>query len=180
VSRVRGVGTVRALLRKLPDAGKDEILVEMNLAGRDLAGAMRGRTPFRTGALQAAIGYRVLTGAVRLIVGIISTPKGRSKLFYGRVLNFGRPGQGKPDVVQVRRLRAGGRAAWTDQIRAGTASPSAKPSRLVSTYAMRVGKIPAMRFVTGRYPELRRRLGDNLRAIWDRALKRSLSVQEFD
>lgn len=146
-SGIRGVASVRRLMRRMPDAVQTEIVGELHVAGRSLVPAMRARAPSRRGKLRAGISYKVFPKTLRLQVGMLGTRAGRSKLFYARILDLGR----KARSVRASRRTAGGG---------------------VSTYTMNVRAIRAMHFVTGFYRDLRARLRVNLKRIWDRALAR--------
>lgn len=150
MSRVRGARNISNLLKKLPQAVSDEMVVEMNVTGREIASVMRGRTPFRTGALKAGISYKVFPKSLKLKVGLLGTKAGRSSLFYGRILDLGR----KAQTVQVTRR---------------------SPTGTVSSYMLHVSALAPRRFVSGRYvySELRTKMTSNLRDIWDRALTRA-------
>lgn len=157
--RWSGMNRVRRILRNLPDAMQVEMGDALEDSGREIAAAMAGRTPERTGALRKGIKYRVLRKSLRLRVGLIDAPRVRNKLFYGRILDLGR----KAQTVTVRR-----RIAGVAQPGGGKALPGAR----VAKYLMRVRGIAPKRFVTGRYPDLRAALNQRLRGIWDRALRR--------
>lgn len=166
---IKGVGRVRRIIRTLPDTMTAELRHVLNDAGPRLARQMQARAPRRTGKLQAGIKWKVLPKTLKLQVGLLGTKAGRSKLFYGRILDRGR----KAQVVQVRRLKAGGGKAWTAMIAAGTARASRKPAALTTTYSMSVKPIAPMRFVTGRYPDLFREMNVKLKAVWSRVLAKA-------
>jgi hypothetical protein len=166
---VRGIGRVRRLFRRLPAAVANMIVVELHVTGREILAAAKARTPRATGALVAGESQRVLPKSLRLQIGLLGTPKGRSKLFYGRIQDLGR----KAQVVLVERRRRVKRT-----LASGTAlsllrvGPNGRKRSedIVATYRMRVPAMPGKRFITGRFPELRRRLNRNLRGIFARAL----------
>ncbi|HEY1605619.1 MAG TPA: hypothetical protein VGF77_08460 [Allosphingosinicella sp.] len=160
MSRVKGVPRIRSLLRRLPDTTQAGIVAEFNRAGPEIATVMRGRAPFRTGATQAGISWRVQPGQMRLLVGLISTPKGRAKLFYARIQDLGR----KAQVVTVTRAARGARALGAVSISGG------RKVGAVSTYAMNVRAMPGKHFITGSYRVFRQRITANLKAIYARAL----------
>jgi hypothetical protein len=137
--------------------------------GRGLQSAMRARAPKDTGALRQGITYRVLAKTMRLRVGLLGTPRGRAKLFYGRIQDRGR----KEQVVMVQRRRrvevpiGDGRSARILRTERGRK----KKDDLVTTYAMRVRAMAPKRFVTGRYPDLRAAISGALRGVWQRAMR---------
>lgn len=169
---VRGIGRTRALLRRLPDTVTGELIVELSVTGRQIRQAIRARAPEATGALRAGILDKVLPRSLRLQVGLLGTKRGRSKLFYGRIQDLGR----KEQVVNVVR-RARGLAASSTT---ASGKPRRRKSRAKATegqlreigspYAMSVPAMEGKRFVTGRYPELRKTLNDNLRGIYARSI----------
>lgn len=140
--RVKGAASVRRVLRALPDAARAEILDVMEAGSVDLHRLIVANTPRRTGDLRAGIKRRVLKQTMRMQVGLIGTKKGRAKLFYGRILDLGRKAQ------SVRVNRKGAR-----------------------TYVMRVRRIAPKRFVSGRYPDVRKIMNARLKGIWDRVLR---------
>lgn len=113
-------------------------------AGPRLARQMQGRAPRRTGALQAGIKWKVLPKTLKLQVGLLGTKAGRSKLFYGRIMEFGR----KAQVVTIKSgKRKGG--------------------------VVNVSALKGLRFVTGAMPDLRREMRSKLQGVWDRVLRKS-------
>lgn len=167
---VRGMSRIKRLFRRLPDALASEIVVELNVTGRDILAAVKARTPRRTGALQGGESHKVLPKSLRLQVGLLGTPKGRARLFYGRIQDLGR----KAQVVLVQRRRRvkaaiGGRS--TSMLR--TERGRKKKEDIVATYRMKVPAMKGKRFVTGRFTDLRRTLNANLRGIFTRALART-------
>jgi hypothetical protein len=124
--------------------------------------------PARTGALRSGLSKKLLRGSMRLQVGIIGKPSNR-RLFYGRIVEFGR----KAQTVTVRRLRKGGRKAWLSAIGAGTASARSKPDSLTSTYRMKVRGMRARPFVYTRRTALRENINKRLAAFWKGALARA-------
>ena len=157
---VKGIGRVRKLLRRLPDAVAGEIVVELNVTGRQMNQAVLAKAPRKSGALRAGISYKVLPKSLRLQVGLLGTRKGQSKLFYGRIQDLGR----KAQVVSVQRFKAGVKREYD---RAGRKSGGG----LTRRYLMKVRAMAPKRFVTGRYPDLRRALRDNLRGTFARSLQ---------
>jgi hypothetical protein len=103
MSGVRGRTRVRRILKALPDATKQEIVREFDRAGREILPVMKSRAPVLTGATRAGLSYRVLPGSLKLLIGLISTPLGRAKLFYSRIQDLGR----KAQVVTVTRFSRG-------------------------------------------------------------------------
>lgn len=147
-ARWKGLRKVRQTLKRLPDEVRGEMIVEFNQVGPEFVARIQGRTPLKTGALRSGIKFRVLPRVPKLQVGILGTPSARSKLFYGRILEFGRKAQTK----EAKRRGPGGAR---------------------STYTINVGSIAPKRFVTGAMPDLRKRVGDSLRRTYERALRKA-------
>lgn len=147
-SKIKGVARLRRLLKRLPDATRQEMIVELNVAGREAVAIAQGRAPRRRGALAAGIGFKVFPKTLRLQVGLLTKAVNR-RLFYGRILDLGR----KSQTVQARRRSAG--------------------SGTVSTYAMNIKGISGKYFVTGRKSDLRVRFGYSLGQVYDRALRKA-------
>jgi len=166
-SRVRGAKTFRRILRGMPDAMRNELAGEMQQGGAELLAAMRSRAPRgATGKLASGLTAKVYPRYLRLRVGYIGK-RVNSRLFYARILEFGRRAQ----TVSVSRLNKGGRQAWRSRIRARQARLSRKPHDLVSVYQLRVKPLAPRRFVYGPLTNLRVVFGRRLRGAWDRALK---------
>lgn len=167
--RARGGAKFRRLLKGMPDAMSTQLISVLNNGGRALQSAMRARAPKRTGAVAAGITYKVLEKTLRLRVGLIGTPRGRARLFYGRIQDLGR--RGKTVLVQRRRQVSVniGRGEFRDVLR--TSRGRKRAEDIVTTYRMKVRPMAPKRFITGRYPDLRGAIGAALRGIWTRALR---------
>ncbi len=147
-SKLKGAPRVKRLMRRLPDAAQVEIVHALRDTGPKLAREMQSRAPRRTGALRAGITWKLFPKTLRLQAGLIGTKRGRARLFYGWILEYGRKGG---TVKAKRRTKSGG----------------------YSVYAMRVSRIAPMRFVTGNFHGLRTQLQARLRGIWGRILSRA-------
>lgn len=157
--RVRGAESVSKLLRRLPDDVAQQLIVELNVSGRDMAGRMQQRAPSKTGATRAGISFKVFPKTLKLQVGLLGTKRGRSKLFYARIQDLGR----KAQTVTVRRFRAGGQRLY---FRGKKFGPS------VQMYPMKVPFMRGRKFVTGGMRDLRVILQKNLKNIWSKSLAR--------
>lgn len=166
MSRIRGVRAFRQRLKQLPDAVTTEILDLLDEGGRTAAAAMQARARRRTGQLAAGVTYKVLPKSLRLKVGLLGTPRGRAKLFYGFILDRGR----KAQTVTVTRYRKGARAKDTRRFALG--SNGQKSAGLVSVYQLRVRARAGDAFVTGRFRELRGLINRRANDLFDRALRR--------
>lgn len=139
-SQLRGVASVRKLLRQLPPAVKEEMADALRDIGPEYLQAVKADAPVRTGALRNALSFSVLKASLRLRVGLIGK-KLNSKFFYGRIIELGR----KAQAVTIRRgPRTGAK--------------------------MRVRAMAPRRFVYKKRPELRARLGNRLNSFWEHAL----------
>lgn len=97
-----GGASFRRLLKRLPQASTDQLVKLLQVAGPRLAALMRARLPTRTGALDAAIDWKVTPRTLTLKVGLTTRGKA-SRYFYGHILDVGRKGK----TVRVDRRRAG-------------------------------------------------------------------------
>ena len=167
--RIKGIGRFRRLLRRLPDVVRGEIIVELNVTGRGMLRAVRSRAPDLTGKLRAGLSSKVLPGSLRLQVGLIGTPAGRAKLFYGRIQDLGRKAQ-VVDVQRRRRVQLSRRDGSTYSTLRTDARGRKERADIVATYRMKVPAMEGKRFVTGRYPDLRATLKSNMRGIFARSL----------
>jgi hypothetical protein len=147
-ARVKGAAKVRRMFRAMPDTMRAELAHVMQDVAPKIARQMEARAPVRTGALRAGIKWKVSARTLKMQVGLLGTKRGRAKLFYGYILNFGR----KAKTVLAKRRRKDG---------------------TVSRYSMRVRAIAPQHFVTGRMPDLRSALNSRLRDVWDRALQKA-------
>lgn len=144
----------------MPDAVRTQIVGVFERAAPRLQGIMRARAPVRRGKLREGIVYRVYPKSLRLRLGLLGTPKGRAKLFYGRIQDLGREAQ--TVIVTRRRLRPLGEY---------TRSGRKRPKGTGAPYPLRVRAMPGKRFVTGRMPEAREELRQELNGVFDQALR---------
>ncbi|WP_010218933.1 HK97 gp10 family phage protein [Sphingomonas sp. PAMC 26621] len=159
-SKLRGIGRFKRLLRRMPEAARGEIVVELSVTGRQIKQAIQAKAPRKSGALREGIESKVLPKSLRLQVGLLGGRRGNRDLFYGRIQDLGR----KAQVVRV--LRRHSDFAHTFN-RNGT-----RKKTVESAYLMRVRAMAPKRFITGRFPELRQALNANLRGILTRSLSR--------
>lgn len=139
---IKGAGRIGKLLRAAPQTIRGEIARAMDKGGRSILAVMKARAPTRSGRLKAGLDYKVAVRSLRLKVGLLKTKSGRSDLFYGRIQDLGR----KEQTVKVRRART-------------------------QPYVMRVRGAPGKRFVTGQFTELRTIMRNELRGLFNRALR---------
>jgi hypothetical protein len=159
--RIRGLREVRRLLKRMPDAVRDEILAMLEETGRQVLSSQQAAAPRRTGALASGLSMRLSRATLRLRVGIVGKPAAR-RLFYGRIVEFGRKAQ---TVMATRGNRL--------------ARPGSKGGRALvrsnrSIYEMRVRAMAPRPFVrTSRAFGIRNSLGGRLSRFWDGALARA-------
>jgi hypothetical protein len=94
--RIRGDRAFKRLIGKLPETVKGEMVVELNVLGRDQLARERSLVAKRSGKLGNALSFKVLPATLKLKVGLLGKPINK-KLFYGRIIEFGR----KSKVVDV-------------------------------------------------------------------------------
>ncbi|GAA4218636.1 hypothetical protein GCM10022253_19470 [Sphingomonas endophytica] len=143
MSGFKGGKRFRRILQQLPDEARRDLVEAFGRAGRRAQAAMRARAKHKTGTLQQGIKYRVSPTTLRLQVGLLGTKRGRSKLFYGFVLDKGRK-------AQTVRITRGPRAGASMKIRA----------------------LPGDHFVSGEYPDLRDGINREVRPLFNRILTR--------
>jgi hypothetical protein len=89
MARRRVRGNFRSLIKRLPDSVAEEFRAQLDKTGRQVLSRARQRGPVDTGALKSGLSYKVLPKSLKLKVGLIGKPTNR-KLFYGRIVEFGR------------------------------------------------------------------------------------------
>lgn len=161
MSSIDGVKGFRRIMRQLPDEVRTEIIGALGRAGQRLQAAMRARARRgKTGDLQAGIKYKVLPRSLRMQVGILGTKRERRALFYGFVLDKGR----KAQTVTVHRRRRGAPKILSRGRK--------RAQDIASVYQLRVTRLKADHFVTGRFPDLRASISQEIRTLFQRALRR--------
>lgn len=109
---VRGDRAFKKLIRRLPPSARQQMIVQLNLTGReqlakDQAEAPVGRRADGTiGALRGALSMRVLTASLKLKVGLIGKPVNR-RVFWGWIIERGRKAGGKGNKKGSRGYAAG-------------------------------------------------------------------------
>lgn len=143
---VKGVASLRRLLRKLPDAARIELSDELKAIGARLTATAKAETPVKTGRLRSAINFKSTVKGLQLRLGLVKK-QDRKRLFYGYILDAGR----KAKVVKAKRRKADG---------------------TYSTYNMRIRAIDPSRyeFVFGRRRDFQENEVPKLRTVLDRVL----------
>lgn len=140
-SRLRGDRNFRKILKQLPSSAQDEMGDILEASGIELLAEMRRDVPVASGALKAGLSSKLLRKTLRLRVGLIGTPRGRAKLFYGFIVELGR----KARTVTIKRgPQAGAR--------------------------MRVRQMAARPFVWKKRVAERGRLNERVRGFWGATL----------
>lgn len=143
MSGFKGGKRFKRIMQQLPDEARRDLVEAFGRAGRRAQAAMRARAKRKTGNLQQGIKYLVRPKTLRLQVGLLGTKRGRSKLFYGFVLDKGR-------AAQTVKITRGPRAGAT----------------------MRIRKLQGDRFVSGEYPDLRDSINREVKPLFNRILSR--------
>jgi Bacteriophage HK97-gp10, putative tail-component len=94
------------LFDRLQNGARLQLQDLLKAIGREGAKQQKAAAPERTGALREGITFEALIDKLRVRIGLLNTKRGKSKLFYGRIVNFGRRQQ---TVVVQRRRRVDGR-----------------------------------------------------------------------
>ena len=167
-SRVRGDKSFRKLLKRMPETAQDEMVDALDDAGTVLLSAMKADVPRRTGALARGLSKKLLRGSMKLKVGFIGKGVNR-KLFYGRIVEFGRRAQ---TVTVVR--------GTTRSKSASARSRRARGVRLSKPYKLRVRAMRGRPFVYSKRRDVRVVMNDLLRAYWDRVLSEAAQGITYD
>ena len=101
--RVQGLADAYAMFGAIPDAAREQVGVEMAIIARDYLALQQEHVPVDTGALLGGLGIQLMLDRLRVRVGLNNLTGGRSALFYGRIVEFGRSAQ----TVLVQRRRPG-------------------------------------------------------------------------
>lgn len=143
MSGFKGGKRFKRILQQLPDEARRDLVDAFGRAGRRAQAAMRARAKRKTGNLQQGVKYLVRPKTLRLQVGLLGTKRGRSKLFYGFVLDKGR-------TAKTVRIKRGPRAGAN----------------------MKIRKLVGDRFVSGEYPDLRDSINREVKPLFSRILSR--------
>ncbi|TCP33272.1 hypothetical protein [Sphingomonas sp. BK235] len=143
MSKVPGSKAFRRIMQQLPDEARSDLVASFDRAGRRTQAAVQARAKRKTGALRQGVKYVVRPKTLRLQVGLLGTKRGRSKLFYGFVLDKGRK-------AQTVRIARGPRTGASMKVRA----------------------IAGDRFVSGQYRDLRDSVTREVKPMLNRILAR--------
>lgn len=156
MSRVKGIISTRRLLRRVPDAVKQELAQVMTSAGPELTNLMRGRAPHgATGRLAEGLNWKFYASSLKLVVGFIGK-RVNERLFYARILEFGR----KAQTVSVSRRRRGAQKLTRNK----------RAEDIVAVYRLKVRPLQPRRFVYSKTGNVRAVMRRRLNGIWDRVL----------
>lgn len=164
---VRGDRAFARLIKQLPDTVTKEIRQQLNQSGRTALALERRLAPFRTGAVQRALSYKVPPVRLSLKVGLVGKAINK-KLFYGWIVEWGR----KESIVTVTRSGTLGRAKAAGlNVRAGSYKRAALSAGVGGAYQLHVKPLPARHFVY--VAGVREQLYAPYRAIWGNALSKA-------
>jgi hypothetical protein len=151
---LKGARKVKRLLKRLPDDVNAEMAAVLRDHGPAITAYAKAAVPNKksTGKLAQAINWKVLPKSLSLRVGLLTKATSR-RLFYARILEFGRKGQ---TVVAKRRTKTGRVSAYRLRV---------KPINR-GRYDFLAGR--AMTFATA---NIRPALGK----VWERALTKAAS-----
>ncbi len=144
-SRVRGDRAFVRLLKQMPAAVNEEAADILDAYGERVLAAQRADAPVKSGKLLAGLSKKLLRKSLRLRVGLVGTPRGRAKLFYGFIVEQGR----KAQTVNVTRKRG------------------------VAPYKLRVKARAAQHFVYKKRPDLRSDFQRRIGLFWNDVLARA-------
>lgn len=158
--KVEGLAESASLLGAIPDAAREQMGVELGLIGRDVLNLQRAAVPIRSGDLRGGLTLKLLIDALRVRVGLLDLKKGRSPLYYGRFVNYGRKAQ---TVIVQRRRRVNGKLR-SSRGRKNSADISA-------TYKLNVKAEAAHPFIEVDFDEVA--AVQRLRSFWDSVIGRA-------
>lgn len=159
--RVQGLAEQLALFDALPDAAKDELGLLIGGFALDVLGDQRQFVPERTGALARGLSAQSQLEQLRAKIGLLGLVKGQGKLWYGRVVQFGRRAQ----VVLVSRRRVGA----SKRLRGGRK----RAEDIAATYSLRVSPLTARNFIYVDTGEQDAQLVNRLADFWSKSLTRA-------
>jgi hypothetical protein len=154
-SPVQGLAEAHSLFGAIPEAAREQLGAELAAIGSDVLAAQKGDVAKRTGQLEQGLQLKLFLEQLRVRVGLLDLKGGRSRLFYGRIVESGRRAR---TVLVERRRRVGGR------LRTNRGRKVA--GDVASTYSLRVQPKAPRPFVHVDRPGLRveQRLAD----FWSR------------
>lgn len=158
--RIRGLEAAYALFNALPQAAQAELATTLGTIADEALEIQESLVPVRTGDLKAALTIDKALEALRVRVGLLG--KGRSKVFYGRIVEFGRRAQ----TVRVIRGTIASVRSYVSKRR------RARAQKLRKAYLLRVPAMAARPFVhiESRIDAVAARY---MADFWDRTLNRS-------
>lgn len=158
IERLEGLAEAYSMLDRLPEAARDELGIELAIIGRDVLAEQRRLVPKRTGKLEAGLSLELDLQRLRVKIGLLRTLSGRSKLFYGRIVQFGRRAQ---TVLVTRRLQRLGKRGNNKKGNRRRTIYVGKP------YPMRVRAMASRPFVQrDRWDEIDAQARDRLADFW--------------
>lgn len=107
--RVKGVASLRRVLRRLPDNVRKELGQQLQVIGQRQLAKAKFETPVRTGRLRAALDMKVAVKSLALRLGLLTKAK-RKRYFYGYILDAGRRAG---SVTRIKGRNAGKTFSWS-------------------------------------------------------------------
>lgn len=160
-SRVDGLAETYSMLDRIPVEAEHQFADLLGRVGRSVLLAQKADVAKKTGALEQGLTMQLLTEELRVRVGLLNSKRGRSNLFYGRVIELGRREQ---TVLVTRRLKR----RVTGNGRNGT---SRKVTYEGKPYKMKVKAMGKRPFVHVDRPELR--MEQQLAAFWSQVVPKA-------
>jgi len=159
-------GNFRSLLKRLPESVAEEIGEQHQQTGRMLLARAHARVPVKTGALKAGLSFRVTPKTLKLRFGLLGKRINR-KLYYGRIVEFGRKAKTVIATRQgtLQRARAAGL-----KVRANAYKRAALKAGIGGAYQLRVKATRPRPFV---YVTPREQIYRPYQKIWGRAIHRA-------
>ncbi|RSV15193.1 hypothetical protein CA235_09665 [Sphingomonas sp. ABOLF] len=173
--RVKGLAEAHSMFGAVPAAARDQLGVELAIIARDILAAQKRDAPNETGKLEAGLQLHLQLEELRVRVGLLNLLRGRSKLFYGRIIEFGRRAQTVLVTRHLkRRVRGNGRTSKRtiqylgESKRLRRRGPNAG-TPIGSAYKMRVRAMPERPFVRKERPEID--VAQRLANFWGSTIK---------
>lgn len=148
-----------ALFDALPVAAQEELGDTLRDLAHYALTLEQTDVPVDTGALKQGLAIEDMISQLRMRIGLVKTSPGRSKLFYGRIVNFGR--RAKIVLVQRRRRVSGKLRTLRGRKRA---------EDIAAIYALHVKARAAVPFIDANRPDLDALVAERLAAFWSNAL----------
>lgn len=161
MARVRG--NFKQLLSRMPESVAAEFRKIHDQVGRFVLNRALSRVPRKTGALAAGLSYRVTPKTLKLRVGILGK-RLNQKLFYGRIMEFGRKGK---TVIATRKGTYGRARGMGLNVRSNRYKRAALNAGVQGAYRLKISPLPPRRFL---YSLRREELYRPYQKLWGRVI----------